>query len=138
MASLNRCEFIGNLGRDPEIKTTPAGKKVANFSIACTESWKDQSGQKQEKTEWINIVVWDKLAEVVERFVKKGSKVFVSGKFQTRSWDDVESGKKRYATEVLLHELIMLDGKKAEAGEGGSAPAGAGYQAPPADDDLPF
>ena len=111
---LNRCDFIGNLGKAPEIRTTQNGAKVANFSLAVSESWKDKSGQKQERTEWVNVVVWgDGLVGVIEKYLSKGSKVFNSGKMQTRKWED-KSGTTKYMTEIVLQgfdELIMLGGK---------------------------
>lgn len=115
---LNKVMLIGNLGKDPEVRTTPGGAVVANFSVACTERWKDQSGQKQERTEWVNVVVWKKTAEIAQRFLRKGSKVYVEGKLQTRSWDDTATGQKRYATEVIGDQLVLLDRK-----EQGAAPA---------------
>lgn len=116
MSSLNRCTFIGNVGRDPEIKSFNNGGKIANFSIACTESWKDkQSGERKERTEWINISVQNEgLISVVERFVRKGSKLYVEGSFQTRKWQD-QNGQDRYSTEVVLRpfngSIVLLDGK---------------------------
>ena len=112
---LNQCQFIGNLGKDPEIRTTQNGAKVANFSLAVSESWKDKSGQKQERTEWVNVVVWsDGLVGVIEKYLSKGSKVFISGKMQTRKWED-KSGATKYMTEIVLQgfdaKLIMLGGK---------------------------
>ena len=98
--SLNKVMLIGNLGADPDVRTTPNGAQVANFRVACTESWTDQSGQKQERTEWVTIVAWKKLSEIIQRFLRKGSKVYVEGKLQTRTWEDTNGGK-RYATEVL-------------------------------------
>ena len=115
--SLNKVMLIGNLGADPECRNTPNGALVANFRIACTETWKDQSGQKQERTEWVTIVAWKVTAEIAQRFLRKGSKVYVEGKLQTRMWEDKNGGGKRYATEILCDNFIMLDGKP------GAAPA---------------
>lgn len=115
---LNKVMIIGNLGKDPEVRTTPQGATVANFSVACTERWKDQSGQRQERTEWVNVVLWRQTAEIAQRFLRKGSKVYIEGKLQTRSWDDTATGQKRYVTEVIGDQLVLLDRK-----EQGSAPA---------------
>lgn len=115
---LNKVMIIGNLGKDPEVRTTPQGVTVANFSVACTERWKDQSGQRQERTEWVNVVLWRQAAEIAQRFLRKGSKVYIDGKLQTRSWDDTVTGQKRYATEVIGDQLVLLDRK-----EQGAAPA---------------
>jgi single-strand DNA-binding protein len=110
MASLNRCTFIGNLTREPEIKYLPNGDAVANCSIACNETWKDKSGEKQERVEFINLVFYRKLAEVVGEWCKKGQSVYVSGKMVTRKWQD-KSGNDRYTTEIVCDELQMLGGK---------------------------
>lgn len=142
--SLNRATLIGNLGADPEVRATPNGAKVANFRVACSESWKDQSGQKQERTEWVTCIAWRQTAEIVEKYVRKGSKVYVEGKLQTRSWEDKNGGGKRYATEVLVDRVMMLDGRQAGAQ---ADHYGGGQENPtyaPADqsqgggDDLPF
>lgn len=115
MASLNQCSFIGNLGADPDIRTLANGGKVANLRLAVSETWKDkQSGERKEKTEWVSIVIFgDGLAGVAERFLRKGSKVFVQGKLATRKWQD-QQGSDRYSTEVVLQGpgavLTMLDG----------------------------
>ena len=118
-ASLNKVMLIGNLGADPEIRNTPGGAQVANFRVACTENWTDQAGQKQERTEWVTIVAWRKQAEIAQRFLRKGSRVYVEGKLQTRSWEDKNGGGKRYATEVLCDRFMMLDGRPGGGGEGG-------------------
>ena len=109
MASLNQCNFIGNLGRDPELSNLPGGDAVAKFSIACSESWKDKnSGERKEQTEWINIVIYGKLAEVASQYLKKGSQVFLSGKLKTRKWQD-KNNVERYTTEIIANEMHMLD-----------------------------
>ena len=135
---LNRCTFIGNLGKDPEIRYTGTGKAVANFSIAINESWKDADGQTQEKTEWVNVVAWEKLAEIIQQYVKKGSKVYIEGKMQTRSYDDKNHpGEKKYITEIVANQLIMLDSK--QQGQSEAAPATEQAQAAPGNEsDLPF
>jgi len=124
--SLNKVMLIGNLGADPEVRNTPNGAMVANFRVACTESWKDQSGQKQERTEWVTIVAWRQSAEIAQKYLRKGSKVYVEGKLQTRQWEDKNGGGKRYATEVLCDRFMMLDGRPG-GGEGGGYEGGSGY-----------
>jgi single-strand DNA-binding protein len=124
---LNQCQFIGNLGADPEIRTFTNGNKVCNLRIACSEKWKNQSGEQQEKTEWIPVSIFqDGLVRVAEQYLKKGSKVFVSGKFRTRKWQD-QSGADRYSTEVVLQgydgKLVMLP----SSGQGGGQGGGGGY-----------
>lgn len=120
MASLNECTFIGNIGRDPEIRSTQDGKEIANFSLACSESWKDKTtGERREKTEWVKIVVFNSnLVSVVKNYLKKGSKVYVRGQMATRKWTDKDDVEK-YSTEIVLQNyggtIIMLDGKKPES-----------------------
>jgi single-strand DNA-binding protein len=122
--SVNKVILVGNLGKDPEIKYTPSGTPVAKFSLATNESYKDKAGQWQERTEWHNIVAWQRLAEIVGEYVKKGSKVYIEGRLQTSSWDDKESGQKKYKTEIVAHELVLLGGR----GEGGDSEGGSrGY-----------
>lgn len=107
----NKCEFIGRLGKDPEARTIENGSMVVNFSLATSESWKDKTtGEKKEKTEWVNCVAWDPLSKVVAQYVHKGDLLFISGKMQTRSWE--KDGVTRYTTEILVKELKMLGGKK--------------------------
>lgn len=118
--SLNKVMLIGNLGSDPEVRNTPNGSMVANFCVACTESWKDQSGNKQERTEWVTVVAWKQQAEIAQKYLRKGSKVYVEGKLQTRQWEDKNGGGKRSATEVLCDRFMMLDGRPSGAQEGGS------------------
>jgi single-strand DNA-binding protein len=115
--SLNRAQLIGNVTRDPELRQIPGGQTVASFSIATNFVWTDQSGQKQEKAEFHNIVAWRKLAEIVGQFVKKGSKVYVEGRIQTRDWEG-EDGVKRYRTEIVAENVILLDRKGAATGDG--------------------
>jgi len=107
---LNKVMLIGNVTKDPEVRTTPQGVNVASFSIATNTTWTDSSGVKQEKAEYHNIVAWRKLAEIIGQYVKKGSKIYIEGKLQTRSWDD-PSGVKKYRTEVVADNMIMLSGK---------------------------
>src|SRR5579883_96365 len=118
--SVNKVILIGNLGRDPEVRTTQNGTKVANLSLATSENWRDKStGERKEKTEWHRVVIFGTLADIAEKYLKKGSKVYVCGQLQTRKWTD-QSGQEKYTTEVVLQgfnsELTMLDGK----GGGGS------------------
>jgi single-strand DNA-binding protein len=137
MASLNKVMLIGNLGKDPEVRAIPSGVKVANFSIATSENYTGKDGNKVEKTEWHNIVMWRGLAEVAEKYLKKGSQIFVEGRLQTRSWDD-QSGQKKYMTEIVADNMVMLGGRRdggsggfgggAEGGsEGGGGYGGGGY-----------
>ena len=153
---VNKVILIGNLGSDPEVRYTPDGTPVANFSLATSESWNDRNtGERQERTEWHRLVLWRKLAEIASQYLKKGSRIYIEGKLQTRSWDD-QSGQKRYTTEVVVNDMQMLDSR----GEGGGGGGGGGYsdqsaggqnagpaaqpEAPPPpgaggdDDDLPF
>ncbi len=105
----NKCQLIGNLGKDPEVRTLTGGKKVANFSLATSESYKDKNGEKQTKTEWHNIIVWEKLAEICEKYIKKGSKIFLEGRITYREFDD-KDGVKRRVTDIVCSEMRMLDG----------------------------
>lgn len=149
MASLNKAILIGNLGKDPEMRYTPSGAAVCNFSIATTERWKNKdNGQLEEKTEWHNIVVWGKQAENCKEYLAKGRMVYIEGRLQTRSWEDKE-GHKRYTTEVIAQTVQFLSPRGATSGTSVAAPAAstavspaAGTdQGPPpfdADDDIPF
>jgi len=143
---LNRATLIGNLGRDPEVRHTQTGGRVVTLSIATAESWKDDRGERQERTEWHRIVVFNEgLGKIVEKYLTKGAKVFVEGQLRTRKWQD-QSGADRYSTEIVLSpyngEIRFLDGARRN-GDGGDA-AGEGTAAPrPAagnnlDDDIPF
>jgi len=113
--SINKVILIGNLGRDPEVRTTQNGTKVANLNIATSDSWKDRTtGERKEKTEWHRVVIFGNLADIAERYLRKGSKVYISGKLQTRKWQD-QNGQDKYTTEVVLQgyssELTMLDAR---------------------------
>lgn len=110
--SVNKVILLGRLGQDPELKYTPGGAAVCNFSMATTEAWTDKSGQKQEKTEWHRIVVWGKLAELCNQYLAKGRQAFVEGRLQTRSWDD-KDGSKRYTTEILANTVQFIGGATA-------------------------
>jgi single-strand DNA-binding protein len=151
MASLNKVLIIGNLGKDPETRFMPNGNAVCNFSVATTESWKDKtSGQKQEKTEWHNITMYGKIAEIAGQYLTKGSGVYLEGKLQTRKWQDKQTGADRYTTEIICDEMKMLGGKQ-EGQERQPAPdrsqvneSKSQQQAKPArnfddfEDDIPF
>ena len=135
--SLNKVQLIGNLGKDPELKYTSAGVAVATFSIATSDSWKDQEGNAQERTEWHNIVAWRKLAEICGEWLKKGKRVYIEGRLQTRNYE--KDGVKRYITEIVADQLIMLDGGGGQRSTNGSeAEAPAADAAPAKEDDLPF
>lgn len=143
MASVNKVILIGNLGADPELRYTPGGRAVANFRMATSRSWNTKDGEKKEETEWHRIVAWDKLAEIIGEYLKKGSPVYVEGRLQTRSWED-QSGVKRYSTEIVAHEMKMLGQRQDTASE--TREAAPNVSPPPdnmpstfeADDDLPF
>jgi single-strand DNA-binding protein len=109
MAGVNKVLLIGNLGKDPELRYTPGGQPVASFPIATTERWADKSGQRQERTEWHNIVVWGKLAELCNQYLKKGRSAYVEGRITTRSWDD-RDGNKKYKTEIVATQIQFLSG----------------------------
>ena len=138
MASLNKWIGIGNLGRDPEMRTFPNGDAVANASVACTEKWKDkQSGDQKEHTEWVNLVFVGKLAEIAGKYLRKGSSVYVEGGLRTRKWQDKE-GQDRYTTEVRVSQMQMLGGRPEQSS---ADPRATQRQADPIDDmdsDIPF
>jgi single-strand DNA-binding protein len=157
--SVNKVILVGNLGKDPEVKFTPQGTAVAKITVATSNSYKDkQSGEWKETTEWHNVVLWQRTAEIAGEYLKKGSKVYIEGRLQTRSWDDKTSGQKKYMTEVVANELVLLGGRGEGGGEGGargrgqssgadsydqsgpdafdSQPAGRGTEI--TDDDIPF
>lgn len=122
MASLNNCQFIGNLGQDPEVKYMPSGDAVTSISIATTETWKDKNtGEKKEKTEWIRCEFFGKLAEIVGQYCKKGSSIYVQGRFNTREYTD-KDGVKKYATSIKCDQMQMLGGRPAEGSQGTPAP----------------
>jgi single-strand DNA-binding protein len=150
--SVNKVILVGNLGKDPEVKYTPQGTAVAKITLATNESYKDKGGQWQERTEWHNVVLWQRMAEIAGEYLKKGSKVYIEGRLQTRSWDDKQTNQKKYMTEVVAGNMVLLGGR----GEGGGGesqgasrgaanhfdqsapehePAGA---SPITDEDIPF
>lgn len=144
MSSLNKVMLIGRLGKDPEVRYTQNGTPVATFSLATSEKWKDNGGNPQEKTNWHNIVLWNKLAEVAKRFLSKGALIYLEGKLTTRKWQD-QSGANRYTTEVVCNKMVMLGGKRNGEAEEGSAeiseavePAGSSEPAGIDDSDIPF
>jgi single-strand DNA-binding protein len=154
---VNKCIFIGNLGADPETRYTPSGVAVTNIRIAVSETWKDrQSGEQQERTEWVRVVGFNRLAEIMGEYLQKGSQVYVEGRMQTNKWQD-QQGNDRYTTEIIANDMQMLGGRG--GGGGGGAPGGGGSgqrgggggqqgggnqqggSQPPADDfddDIPF
>jgi single-strand DNA-binding protein len=148
---INKVILIGNLGQDPEVKYMPSGAAVANVRLATTDAWKDKNtGEQQERTEWHNVVFFARLAEIVGEYLKKGSKIYVEGRLQTRKWQG-KDGQDRWSTEIVANEMQMLDSKGGGGGggnwdEGGSgqdrggAPSGGRKSAPPddLDDDIPF
>jgi len=113
MASVNKVIVLGNLGKDPELRHLPNGDAVCNFSLATTESWKDKDGNKQDKTEWHNVVIFRKLAEIAGEYLKKGRPVYIEGRLQTRKWQDKE-GKDRYTTEIVADQMQMLGSRDEE------------------------
>jgi len=139
--SLNQAQLIGRLGKDPEIRALENGRKVASFSVATSESWKDKtSGEKKEATEWHNIVAWGPTAEVCEKYLHKGDQVFVEGKIMTRSWE--KDGVKRYTTEIVVTNLIMLGSKNSSSTGSAAAPPPPSsepvFSSSSSTDDLPF
>ena len=144
MAGVNKVILVGNLGKDPEVRHLEGGAVVANFPLATSETYKDRSGNRVDQTEWHSVVVWRGLAEVAEKYLKKGNQVYVEGKIRTRSWDD-KDGVKRYTTEIVADQMTML-GKKDENNMGGgmtnnqSAPSASSSPANnmTEEDDLPF
>jgi len=146
VAGVNKVILVGNLGSDPEVRSTPGGQRVANFRLATSRGWTGQDGQRQEKTEWHSIVAWGKLADVCERYLQKGKQVYVEGRLETRNWQDKESGQTRYKTEVVCETMQMLGRPGERNGDPGTDPGSRGA-APEesftpaggnADDDLPF
>jgi len=116
--SVNKVTLLGNVGKDPEIRATPSGVMVANLTLATSDRQKDAQGNWQDRTEWHNLKAFNRTAEIVRDYVKKGSKLYVEGKITTNSWDDKESGQKRYKTEILVNELVLLSGREDGAGAG--------------------
>ncbi len=151
--SVNKVILVGNLGKDPEVKFTPSGTPVAKLTLATNERFKDKSGEWQDRTEWHNVVLWQRLAEIAGEYLKKGGKVYIEGRLQTRSWDDKQTGQKKYMTEVVASDLVLLGGRGEGGGEssgGHSRGASAGGNnfdqrepepaaaSPISDEDIPF
>jgi single-strand DNA-binding protein len=151
--SVNKVILLGNVGKDPEIRSTPSGMMVANFGLATAERTKDAQGNWGDKTEWHNIVAYGKVAEIIRDYVKKGHKLFVEGRLSTRNWDDKDSGKKQYRTEVIVSDISLLSARDEGSSSGGYSRASSSSnfdQRPPAssdefaqsaeisDDDIPF
>lgn len=147
---LNKVMIIGRLGADPEMRYTPSGSPVTTFRVAASRQWKDSNGETREETEWFSTVAWNKLAEICNQYLTKGTRVYIEGRLQTRSWEDAQSGQTRYKTEVIANDMIILDsreGRPAREGDDygpsrdtGRPPRG-GYAPPPqdiGDEDIPF
>lgn len=123
---VNKVILLGNLGKDPEVKFLPSGQAVANFSIATSDRYKDKAGEWQERTEWHNVAAYARTAEIVRDYVKKGSKIYIEGRLTTRSWDDKDTGKKVYRTEIIVNDLVLLSGRgEGEGGSGGGSYGGS-------------
>ena len=146
MASVNKVILVGRLGKDPEIRSTPNGNNVAKFSLATDDRYTDKSGEKQERTEWHNIVAWGKLAEICGQYLKKGKLIYIEGSIRTDSWDDKETGQKKYRTEIWANQMQMLDRKGDENSSSGGSYAGAARKSSSTgaatqveeDDEVPF
>ena len=153
--SVNKVFLLGNVGKDPEIRSSASGVMVANFTLATTDRQKDAQGNWQDRTEWHNLVAFTRTAEIVRDYVKKGHKLYVEGKIQTRSWDDKETGAKRYRTEIIVNDLSLLSGRdEGSGGAGGYSRPATNYDQRPqaatagpdefaqsteiSDDDIPF
>ena len=155
--SVNKVILLGNLGKDPEVKYTPQGTPVAKLTVATNYRYKDKNEQWQDQTEWHNVVLWQRLAEIAGEYLKKGSKVYIEGRLQTRSWEDKQTNQKRYMTEVVANDLVLLGGRGEGGGESGGSsrssssgnnnnfdqrtpehePVAAG-SSPISDEDIPF
>lgn len=138
MASVNKVILIGNLGANPELKHLPSGQAVCELRLATTDTFTDKQGQKQERTEWHRVNVWGKVAENCAKYLQKGRQVYVEGRIQTRSWDDKETGQKRYATEIVANQVTFLGGGAGDGGQrGGYQASGGGRGAGPSNDPGP-
>ena len=144
--SVNKVFLIGNLGKDPEVKYTASGVPVAKITVATNERYKDNSGEWKDCADWHNVVLWQRLAEITGEYLSKGSKVYVQGRLQTRSWEDKQTGQKRYMTEIVADDLVLLDGRKngsADASSGAERNSGRDTAEPTApspidDQEIPF
>ena len=130
--NLNRVMLTGNLGADPETRYTPQGSAITTFRVASSRSWRTAEGEDREETEWFRVVAWNKLGEICAQYLQKGSRVYIEGRLQTRSWDDQTTGQKRYMTEVIAQDMIMLDSRRdsMSGGAPGYEEADVGYQEP--------
>jgi single-strand DNA-binding protein len=149
MAGVNKAILVGNLGRDPELRTTPNGQSVVNFTLATSETWTDKSGERVERTEWHRIVVWGRTAEMCNQYLSKGRTVYVEGRIQTREWED-KDGNKRYTTEINANTVNFIGPRGSSGSSGGDSggePSGgsndggsgpSGDPGPPTDDNIPF
>lgn len=154
--SVNKVILLGNLGKDPEVKYTPQGTPVAKLTVATNYRYKDKNEQWQDQTEWHNVVLWQRLAEIAGEYLKKGNKVYIEGRLQTRSWEDKQTNQKRYMTEIVANDLVLLGGRGEGGGESGGSsrsaasgnnnfdqrtpehePVAAG-SSPISDEDIPF
>lgn len=138
MASVNRTIHVGNLGKDPELRYTTDNTAICNISIACTDQWKDKLGEKQERTEWVRVAFFGRLAEIAGEYLKKGSQVYVEGRLQTRKWQDKE-GRERYTTEVVADRMQMLNSPRGNRDDREGPPTTGPSKSSPRDiDDIPF
>lgn len=136
--TINKVQLIGNLGRDPEVRYTPNGTAVCNLSLATTSAWKDKAGERVEQTEWHRLVFYDRLAEIVGEYLKKGRSIYVEGRLRTRKWDD-KDGTNHYATEIVASEMQMLGAKPDETKRSDAKAADHGPSAlPPVEEEVPF
>ena len=137
---VNKVILVGNLGRDPEMRSTPSGQTLAKFSLATTRKWRDRDGNRQEQTEWHNIVVWGRQAEIAGQYLTKGRQIYLEGRLQTDSWEDKTHGDKRYRTEIVCDNFQMLGSRDSSGDSGGygGGPRETPPPAAPADDDIPF
>jgi single-strand DNA-binding protein len=151
---VNKVILLGNLGKDPEVKFTPSGTAVAKFTVATSDRFKDKDGQWQDRTEWHNVTAWARTAEIAGEYLKKGNKVYIEGSLRTHSWDDKQSGQKKYMTEIVVNDLVLLGGRGESGGDpGGHSRGSAGNHfdqrapepepasatsSPISDEDIPF
>lgn len=138
--AVNKAILVGNLGRDPEVRYLPSGQTVANFTLATSESYNDRAGARQERTDWHNIVVYGKQAELCGQYLKKGRQVYVEGRISNRQWDAKDGSGKRYRTEIVAQRVQFLGGRAGAAMDEGPAEVGGGADMPPPmdDEDIPF
>lgn len=125
---LNKVQLTGRLGKDPETRYTPQGSPITKLVIASNRRWRTAEGEDREDTEWFNVVAWNKLAEICSQYLQKGSRVYIEGRLQTHSWEDQSTGQKRYMTEVIANDMIMLDSRRDNTGGGGYEDADPGFQ----------